>query len=200
MIGGQHAGPDRRPQGIPNARLLEGALEPLQAETRDRPGLVGARVEGVDPDDHQRQVDERQDARSWPSSRSDARGARSRSPQSASKAPSRRATARYTTITTTGIRARAAASGRLPGHPHLAVDDVAQELRARDQRRRDEVAHRQREREDGAGHDGRERQGQDHLAEGEAGPATKVRGGLQQRVGIRSSPATMGRIMYGSHR
>ena len=45
---------------------------------------------------------------------------------------------------------------QVAGDAHLALDDVAQELGAGHERRRDVVTHRQREREDRAGHDRRE--------------------------------------------
>ena len=80
-------------QRVPDAGLLERPLEPLEAEPRQRPGLVGARVEGVDADDDERHVDERQD-RDRRDAQEDAGAARLGHRQSASKAPSRRASER----------------------------------------------------------------------------------------------------------
>ncbi len=99
------------------------------------------------------------------------------------------------------MQASAAASGRLPGHTDLAIDDVAEELGAGHEGWRDVVAQRQREREDRAGHDGRQGQRPDHLAEREPGPRRRGRPeASRSELGMRSSPATMGRIMYGSQR
>ena len=86
-----------------------------------------------------------------------------------------------------GTNVNAAASGR--SFPAGRVDDGADELLARDQPGRDVVAEREREREDRAGDDRRERQRQRHPANVAERASAEVGGGLEQRVGMRSSPA-----------
>ena len=90
----------------------------------------------------------------------------------------------------TGTIAYAAASGWLPGHADVVVDHVADELRVRDERRRDVVAERQAEREDRAGDDRRQRQRQDRPA-GTSIPARPPRSAdaSSSEFGIRSRPA-----------
>ena len=61
------------------------------------------------------------------------------------------------------------------------VDDVADELRARDERRRDVVAERQREGEDRAGRDRGQREREDDAPERPAAVRAEVGGRLEQR-------------------
>ena len=86
------------------------------------------------------------------------------------------------TITTMGMHGQRRRERQVAGDAHLALDDVAQELGAGHERRRDVVTERQREREDRAGHDRRERERQDDPAERDAGARAQVARGLQQRV------------------
>ena len=74
-------------------------------------------------------------------------------------------------------------------HAQVRVHDVADELRARDELRRDVVAERQREREDRAGHERRERERQDDAPERRAAPRAQVGRRLEHDSGMRSSPA-----------
>ena len=75
--------------------------------------------------------------------------------------------------------------GRVVGDAEVAVDDRADQLVvvAAHDRRRDEVAEREREREDRAGHDARERERQHDRAERRRALRAEIARGLDQRAG-----------------
>ena len=100
---------------------------------------------------------------------------------------------------TTGIVATAAANGEVSGQ-HVVVDDVAEHLvGTADDLHRDVVTQGQGEREDRARHDRREQHRQHDPTQGHPRPGAKVDTSSRE-FGSRSSPAYIGRIMYGSHR
>ena len=167
-----------------------------------RPRHEAAHVEGVDGDDDERQVQEREDEpRRDAQADADPGGlSHRRRHHSESKAPRRRAMTRYPSMIMIGTIEYAAAIGKSPS-AGVVIDHVADELRVAHQARDDVVAEGQREGEDRSGHEGREDERQDDPAEG------RPRLGRQGR---RTPPAASrgrargrrrsGRIMYGSQR
>jgi len=85
---------DRGQQRVANLAVLPGRGEPAGGEAAYRPGLGARRVEGVEEDDRQRDVEKEQDQRGrdcQPDAGRERVGPAGRGAHSASSAPSRRA-------------------------------------------------------------------------------------------------------------
>src|SRR5207249_1581390 len=107
--GCQQADLERQPERRPHVGVRPRDAEPVSCPSGQRPALHVRLVERVDPDQHERRPEE-EEHEGGPDAKRDA-GTRGR--HSASKAPNRRATTRYTAITITGMLASAAANGTL---------------------------------------------------------------------------------------
>src|SRR5262249_21557558 len=105
----QRRGLEREPERLLHVGVVDRRPEPLRRQAGDRPALHVRLVEGVEADDADRDVEEREHERDPDAERDPCAAAFH---QSASNAPSRRAITRYTPITITGTTAKAAPKGR----------------------------------------------------------------------------------------
>ena len=184
--GRRHPHPDRRPQRVTSALIVDRLPEPFGRQVGGWPREGIAAVERVDRDHDQRDVDEGERDRT---AAPEQVPRRRREPHRCSNAPSRRAITQVDDHHDDRHHSEGRRQRQVVGV--LGEDDVADELGVRrDQGGRDVVAEGQREGEDRAGHDGGKGE-REHHAAGRSSTDWRPRSSEAEIIefGIRSRPA-----------